>query len=59
VAWPGLARLGAVTAHIRPDHPASAAVARSAGLEPTDEIEKGERVWRRGTTGSNEIPPPP
>ncbi len=33
-------------AAIHPDHLASQAVARSLGLEPTDEIDDGEVVWR-------------
>ncbi|KUF16921.1 GNAT family N-acetyltransferase [Streptomyces silvensis] len=33
-------------AHIRPDHAASAAVARAAGLGPTDERHEGEVRWR-------------
>lgn len=45
-------RLGAlavrtVVAHIHPDHAASAAVARSAGLAPTDVTQDGEIRWRR------------
>jgi RimJ/RimL family protein N-acetyltransferase len=35
-----------VVAHIHPDHQASAVVAARAGLEPTDELADGERVWR-------------
>ncbi|MEU6144245.1 GNAT family N-acetyltransferase [Streptomyces sp. NPDC047081] len=35
-----------VVAHIHPDHTASTAVARAAGLEPTDEEQDGERRWR-------------
>jgi len=50
VAWLGSAGIGALTAHVHPDHAASAAVARSVGLEPTDVIEDGERVWRLRTT---------
>ena len=37
----------AVIAHIHPDHAASAAVARAAGLRPTEELHAGERRWRR------------
>jgi RimJ/RimL family protein N-acetyltransferase len=37
----------AVVAHIHPDHAASAAVARAAGLVPTPERHQGEVVWRR------------
>jgi RimJ/RimL family protein N-acetyltransferase len=36
-----------VTAHVHPEHAASAAVAAWAGLQRTDEIENGERIWRR------------
>ncbi|MFI7399112.1 GNAT family N-acetyltransferase [Streptomyces sp. NPDC049541] len=35
-----------VLAHIRPEHLASAAVARSAGLLPTGEQQDGEQRWR-------------
>ena len=35
-----------ITAHVHPDHHASASVASRAGLSATDEIEDGERVWR-------------
>lgn len=38
-----------VTAHIRADHAASAAVATRLGLSPSDEIEDGEVVWRAAT----------
>lgn len=41
--WP----VRAITAHIHPDHGASAAVAAAAGLAPTDEWHDGERRWRR------------
>ncbi|MBV6700611.1 GNAT family N-acetyltransferase [Kitasatospora aureofaciens] len=34
-----------VTAHIHPDHHASAAVARALGLAPTDEQQDGETRW--------------
>ncbi|MEU3604053.1 GNAT family N-acetyltransferase [Streptomyces sp. NPDC035033] len=34
-----------VVAHVRPDHVASAAVARAAGLVPTDETHDGEVRW--------------
>jgi RimJ/RimL family protein N-acetyltransferase len=40
-----------LSAHVHPDHAASSAVARAARLEPTDEIEDGERVWRRTGDG--------
>lgn len=35
-----------VSAHIRADHGASAAVARRIGLLATDDVEDGEQVWR-------------
>lgn len=46
VTW--LTREGAavITASIHPEHHASAAVARHAGLTPTDAEVDGERVWR-------------
>ncbi|MDV5146221.1 GNAT family N-acetyltransferase [Streptomyces sp. SBC-4] len=37
-----------VLAHVHPDHTASAAVARAAGLAPTEEWEDGEIRWRLG-----------
>jgi len=46
-AWLEASGISTVIAHIHPDHDASGAVARRAGLEPTDELEDGERVWRR------------
>lgn len=36
-----------ITAHVHPDHGASASVAARAGLSPTGEIEGGEQVWCR------------
>ncbi|MGW2523179.1 GNAT family N-acetyltransferase [Streptomyces sp. NPDC001617] len=38
--------LRTVIAHIHPEHHASEAVARAAGLTPTDEQHDGERRWR-------------
>ncbi|HEX5827785.1 MAG TPA: GNAT family N-acetyltransferase [Candidatus Limnocylindrales bacterium] len=35
-----------VTAHVRADHAASAAVAQRIGLLATDDVEDGEQVWR-------------
>ncbi|CCK29853.1 hypothetical protein BN159_5474 [Streptomyces davaonensis JCM 4913] len=40
--------LKSVIAHIHPDHTASAAVARAAGLTPTDEYQDGEIRWLLG-----------
>lgn len=39
--------VGRMEAHIHPEHPASAAVARHVGLAPTGEQVDGETVWRR------------
>ncbi|MGW6023673.1 GNAT family N-acetyltransferase [Streptomyces sp. NPDC055099] len=36
-----------IIAHVHPDHRASAAVARAAGLTPTDEWQDGEVKWLR------------
>ena len=47
VAWLADRDVGEVVAHIHPDHAASAAVARRAGLQPTGELVDGEVVWRR------------
>ncbi|POX56102.1 GNAT family N-acetyltransferase [Streptomyces sp. Ru71] len=38
--------IGTVVAHIHPAHLASAAVARAAGLQPTEEEYDGETRWR-------------
>ncbi|MFE3451885.1 GNAT family N-acetyltransferase [Nonomuraea sp. NPDC059194] len=47
VGWLGGQDVDTVTAHIHPDHAASAAVARSAGLKPTDQWQDGEVRWQR------------
>ncbi|MGW4159805.1 GNAT family N-acetyltransferase [Streptomyces sp. NPDC004788] len=44
-AWLREQAVPTLVAHIHPDHEASAAVARAAGLEPTDAFEDGERRW--------------
>lgn len=46
VAWLRGWGIRDVRAHIHPDHRASEQVAVRAGLEPSDEIIDGERVWR-------------
>ncbi|MGH2475567.1 MAG: GNAT family N-acetyltransferase, partial [Candidatus Limnocylindrales bacterium] len=46
VGWLETQGVRTITAHVHPDHIASAAVATRAGLRPTDEIDDGERVWR-------------
>jgi RimJ/RimL family protein N-acetyltransferase len=50
VAWLEADGVQTVTAHIHPDHHASAAVAARAGLAATGETHDGEQVWRRETT---------
>jgi RimJ/RimL family protein N-acetyltransferase len=45
-AWLLGAGVPRLTAHIRPDHHASAAVARAAGLRSTGELDgRGEAIW--------------
>ncbi|MFD4725502.1 GNAT family N-acetyltransferase [Streptomyces seoulensis] len=55
VAWLTAYPVQSITAHIHPDHHASAAVARAAGLAPTLERQDGEIRWacagRAGGTG--------
>lgn len=50
VAWLEAGGVQTITAHVHPDHHASAAVAARAGLVATEEVHDGERVWRRETT---------
>ncbi|MEV8042294.1 GNAT family N-acetyltransferase [Streptomyces griseoluteus] len=45
VAWLTARPVRSITAHIHPDHHASAAVARAAGLAPTPERQDGEVRW--------------
>ncbi|MFJ6408088.1 GNAT family N-acetyltransferase [Streptomyces hydrogenans] len=44
-------RVRTVVAHVHPDHAASAAVARAAGLVPTGEVQDGEVRWEAVTGG--------
>lgn len=48
VAWLDARGVTTIQAHIHPDHRASAAVARRAGLLPTDHFDNGEQLWQRG-----------
>lgn len=48
-----LRHVDTVVAHIHPGHHASAAVARAAGLSPTDEVQDGEVRWRLTFGGSS------
>jgi RimJ/RimL family protein N-acetyltransferase len=47
VRWLEATGVKTITAHIHPNHAASARVAEHAGLIATAEMEDGERVWRR------------
>jgi RimJ/RimL family protein N-acetyltransferase len=51
VGWLESRGVRVITACIHPDHQASAAVARRAGLRATDGYRDGERVWRREQPG--------
>jgi len=48
VHWLVEGGIGYITAHIHPEHAASAAVAREAGLRATDVIYDGEQRWALG-----------
>jgi RimJ/RimL family protein N-acetyltransferase len=49
VDWLADRRTPYITAHVHPDHHASIAVARRAGLVPTDQFDDdGERLWQWG-----------
>lgn len=43
--WLRRRHVGWLTAHVHPEHGASVAVARSAGLAPTAEVYDGEQRW--------------
>jgi RimJ/RimL family protein N-acetyltransferase len=46
IRWLGAHEVMAIVAAIHPDHAASAAVARRAGMKPTAERVDGEIIWR-------------
>jgi len=48
VAWLDARGVTAIQAHIHPDHTASAAVARRAGLLARDHFDNGEQLWQCG-----------
>jgi len=48
VAWLDSRGVATIQAHIHPEHAASAAVARRAGLAPTGHVDDGEQLWQRG-----------
>lgn len=45
-----------ISAHVHPEHHASAKVASRAGLSPTEESVDGERIWRR-LSAADELEP--
>jgi RimJ/RimL family protein N-acetyltransferase len=45
--WLGRQSVRTVVAHVHPDHHASAAVAKAAGMTPTGTLHDGEIRWRR------------
>jgi len=47
VAWLDARGVPVIQARIHPDHAASAAVARRAGLVPTGQTDEGEQLWLR------------
>lgn len=49
IGWLEVSGIASITAHIHPNHVASAAVAKAAGLQPTERLEEGEVVWIRRT----------
>jgi RimJ/RimL family protein N-acetyltransferase len=57
VGWLAGRGIQVVTAHIHPDHRASAAVATAAGLGPTGELHDGEMLWRLRTRPALELSP--
>ncbi|WP_329276473.1 GNAT family N-acetyltransferase [Streptomyces sp. NBC_01451] len=46
-----------IVAHVHPEHRASAAVARAAGLSPTEEEQEGEVRWRLSLPDPPATPP--
>ena len=49
VAWLVSSGVETIEAYVHPGNAASARVAERSGLQPTDELVDGERVWRRVT----------
>lgn len=47
VGWLESRGVRTISAHVHPEHRASAMVAERAGLSPTAEMDDGEQVWRR------------
>ncbi|MEX3100782.1 MULTISPECIES: GNAT family N-acetyltransferase [unclassified Streptomyces] len=55
VEWLGGVSVRTVVAHVHPDHAASAAVAKGAGLVATGEWQEGEMRWRRMMTAEGDV----
>jgi RimJ/RimL family protein N-acetyltransferase len=55
VSWLGQRGVRTVSAHIHPDHSASAAVAAAAGLNPTSEWQDGEVRWCLKTSPAGDL----
>jgi RimJ/RimL family protein N-acetyltransferase len=51
IGWLESRGVARITANIQRDHEASEALAQRIGLQPTDEMVDGERVWEREATG--------
>jgi RimJ/RimL family protein N-acetyltransferase len=47
IGWLDARGIQVIQARIHPEHAASAAVARRAGLRPSGVVEDGEQLWRR------------
>jgi RimJ/RimL family protein N-acetyltransferase len=56
VGWLDAHGVTRIQAHIHPEHEASAAVARAAGLRPTGVVEDGELLWLREQPGLSHAP---
>jgi len=56
VAWLDERGVTIIQAYIHPDHAASAAVARRAGLVPTGRSDYGEHLWLRTRPGRDPVP---
>jgi RimJ/RimL family protein N-acetyltransferase len=55
VGWLDARGVERIQAHIHPAHGASAAVARAAGLTPTEVLEEGEVLWLRERQGLGDV----
>jgi RimJ/RimL family protein N-acetyltransferase len=55
VGWLESRGVVTISAHVHPDHHASGAVATTAGLAATGDVEDGEQVWRRKRSDRSEV----